>query len=154
MAAFPENQANWYAKVSATLEAKKLKAIAEKPFHELGYTLRRRVLMEEQNGACNRCGLTHWQGELIPLEMEHKNGNHHDDRRENVELLCHNCHALSDFWRGRNKNDGRKRVTDAQILEAIEKKGNIRQALISLGMASKGNNYNRVKKLLQTKESC
>jgi hypothetical protein len=51
---------------------------------------------------CATCGGTSWQGRAIPLELEHKNGNRNDNRLENLELLCPNCHALTPTYRGRN----------------------------------------------------
>jgi hypothetical protein len=52
---------------------------------------------------CYDCQNTHWKNELIPLELEHKNGNRTDNRIENLTLLCPNCHALTPTYRGRNK---------------------------------------------------
>ena len=51
---------------------------------------------------CEKCGLTEWQGEPIPLQLHHKNGVHNDNRIENLELLCPNCHALTDTFSGKN----------------------------------------------------
>jgi hypothetical protein len=52
---------------------------------------------------CYNCGLTEWQNEPIPLDLEHVNGNRSDNRIENLSLLCPNCHALTPTYRGRNK---------------------------------------------------
>lgn len=52
---------------------------------------------------CYECGLTSWRGVPTPLELEHKNGNNKDSRIENLTLLCPNCHALTDTYRGKNK---------------------------------------------------
>ena len=43
-----------------------------------------------------------WMGEPIPLELEHINGNHLDNRLENLTILCPNCHALTPTYRGKN----------------------------------------------------
>ena len=43
--------------------------------------------------ACEICGLTEWQGKPIPLELHHKNGNHHDNSEDNLMILCPNCHS-------------------------------------------------------------
>ena len=52
---------------------------------------------------CEQCGLTEWQNCLIPLELHHINGNNLDNRLENLMLICPNCHALTNCYRGRNK---------------------------------------------------
>jgi hypothetical protein len=61
-------------------------------------------LMKELNWErkCHCCNLTEWQGKPIPLEMEHKNGIHNDNRIENLAFLCPNCHALTDTYKGKN----------------------------------------------------
>lgn len=65
--------------------------------------LRRRLVAEGLlERACSGCGLTAWQGRLVPLELDHVNGRREDNRLENLRLLCPNCHALTDTWRGRN----------------------------------------------------
>ena len=43
---------------------------------------------------CECCGLSEWQGNKIPLELHHKNGNHKDNHLENLEILCSNCHGV------------------------------------------------------------
>lgn len=43
-----------------------------------------------------------WNGELIPLELEHINGINNDNRLENLTLLCPNCHAQTPTYRGKN----------------------------------------------------
>ena len=51
---------------------------------------------------CENCGLTIWLDNPIPLEVHHKDGNRFNNTIENFELLCPNCHALSDSYRGKN----------------------------------------------------
>lgn len=51
---------------------------------------------------CNGCKNTQWRGHPIPLEVEHKNGIHNDNRIQNLEFLCPNCHALTDTYKGKN----------------------------------------------------
>lgn len=68
------------------------------------YKLKNRLIAENYfEKKCYRCNTTKWQGYEVPLELEHINGNHNDFRFENLTLLCPNCHALTETYRGRNK---------------------------------------------------
>lgn len=51
---------------------------------------------------CECCGLETWLGNPIPLELHHKDGDRHNNTIENFELLCPNCHAFTDSYRGKN----------------------------------------------------
>lgn len=118
-------------------------------FDEIGWDAKRKRVILEQDGKCNKCGISEWMGSTITLEIDHINGINDDNRRENLEGLCPNCHSITETWRGRNKSTGRQNVSDATLIEALKTKPNIRQALLSVGLAAKGGNYSRAKKLLE-----
>lgn len=52
---------------------------------------------------CESCHLTEWNGKPIPLELHHIDGDHNNNTLDNFQLLCPNCHAFTDSYRGRNK---------------------------------------------------
>ncbi len=52
---------------------------------------------------CECCKLAHWLDAEIPLEVHHKDGNRTNNNENNLQLLCPNCHALTDNWRGRKR---------------------------------------------------
>lgn len=73
------------------------------------YKLKNRLLSEGyKERRCECCGLAEWNGEKIPLELHHINGDNTDNRIENLEILCPNCHALTDNYRGRNRASDKK----------------------------------------------
>lgn len=70
--------------------------------------IRKKLLKESlKKHECERCHNTHWNGLLIPLEVHHKDGDKSNNDLSNLMMLCPNCHAQTDFYRGRNKNSGR-----------------------------------------------
>ena len=116
------------------------------------FRLKNRLLAEGlKQHKCECCGITEWNGKPAPIELDHINGNHHDNRLENLRILCPNCHAQTETYRGKNKKTSQrgKRKTDEEFLTAYEETSNIRQALIALGLAPKGANYDRMKRLLE-----
>ena len=69
----------------------------------------RKYLYEKYDSKCALCG---WNKKnnytnIIPLEIEHKDGNYLNNSEENLILLCPNCHSLTSTYKGANKN-GRK----------------------------------------------
>ncbi len=61
--------------------------------------IEKRYLLPE----CSSCKLKYWLENPIPLELHHINGIKTDNQLDNLELLCPNCHALTENYRGRNK---------------------------------------------------
>lgn len=93
------------------------------------------------------CGISEWHKDHLVLELDHIDGKRTNNRITNLRWLCPNCHSQTDTFRGRNKNPGKQKVSDAELLTALQNHSNIRQALQSVGLAAKGGNYERASKL-------
>jgi Zn finger protein HypA/HybF involved in hydrogenase expression/RNA polymerase subunit RPABC4/transcription elongation factor Spt4 len=53
---------------------------------------------------CIKCNIKDvWQGEKLVLQLDHINGDHVDNRLENLRLLCPNCHSQTATFAGRNQ---------------------------------------------------
>ena len=49
---------------------------------------------------CNNMGS--WLGRSLRLQVDHINGDHNDNRLENLRFLCPNCHTQTDTFAGKN----------------------------------------------------
>ncbi len=52
---------------------------------------------------CYECGITEWEGRPLSFHLDHINGINNDHRRENLRLLCPNCHSQTATYCGKNK---------------------------------------------------
>ena len=68
-------------------------------------TLKR--FLSEQREGCWECGITEWNGKSIVLELQHIDGNSNNNVKENLSLLCPNCHSQTDTYKGKNVGNGR-----------------------------------------------
>jgi hypothetical protein len=68
------------------------------------YKLKKRLFKEGlKKQSCEECG---WhiisEDGRLPLELHHINGDSKDNRLENLQILCPNCHSLKSNHRGLN----------------------------------------------------
>ena len=53
---------------------------------------------------CEECGWAQKTDDgYLPLELDHINGDRHDNRIDNLRILCPNCHSLKPTHRGKNR---------------------------------------------------
>lgn len=102
---------------------------------------------------CCICGLTDWQGNSITLQLDHIDGNRHNNQIHNLRLLCPNCHSQTETYGSKSckvYNDNCR--SDADFIDVIKTSDNARQALIKLGLQAFGGNYDRIRKVKDNNE--
>jgi hypothetical protein len=91
------------------LYKKKIKNIIKnKPYEQLSNTIRKNIIWNEQDQKCNHCGFNKYDIESGPYNLHHKDGNNKNHNRSNEEILCCNCHYMTDTYGFR----GRKHTTE------------------------------------------
>jgi len=70
----------------------------------------RRYLLQKYDGKCSRCG---WDKKnpyinKCILEVEHIDGNCLNNKEENLDLICPNCHSLTPTYRALNTGNGNR----------------------------------------------
>lgn len=68
------------------------------------WKLKRRLLQDKFfEPKCYGCDKESWLDQPIPLELHHIDGDNTNNNLSNLTILCPNCHALTDNYRGKNK---------------------------------------------------
>lgn len=73
-------------------------------------TVRRRVLRDNliPSDRCAICGMKPlWNGKPLTLRLDHINGNHYDNRLENLRFICANCDSQLDTYCHKNRRNDR-----------------------------------------------
>lgn len=65
---------------------------------------------------CFVCGIREWQKKKIILEIEHKDGDFQNDRPDNVEFICPNCHSQTEtYCRGKERLEKQRQSKKEKI---------------------------------------
>lgn len=115
------------------------------------YRLKLRLIKEKVfENRCYICGIDKWNGLPLRMELHHIDGNSRNHKKDNLQLLCPNCHSLTSTFRGSNVGATKKsNITDIDFINALNNSYSIREALLTLDLAPRGGNYKRAYKLLE-----
>jgi 5-methylcytosine-specific restriction endonuclease McrA len=121
------------------------------PWEELKKSEYRERIDIEQHSKCAICKIDkEWNNKPLKFELDHINGNRQDESRENLRLLCPNCHSQTETYKiGNNKQVGKVQYTDEQIIQALKENTSGYSAIKSLGMNPHGGNYVRIRKIIK-----
>ena len=73
------------------------------------YLLKNNIVKEE----CSVCKIPpEWNNNPLTLQLDHINGDHFDNRVENLRLICPNCHSQTDTFTGRNLREYKEQQCD------------------------------------------
>jgi hypothetical protein len=94
------------------------------------------ALISERGHRCECCKLETWLDKPITLELEHTDADRKNNTRENLKLLCPNCHSQTPTWRVGNGHSGwkRKKHTDDVMIDAIKSSTCLQQVLDKLDL--------------------
>jgi len=92
----------------------------------------KKLLLKERGHQCESCKLDHWLDKPITIELDHINGDRNDNRKENLQLLCPNCHSMTPTWKiGKIRLNKRKR-SDEEIITAWKNSTSMNKTLQKL----------------------
>ena len=64
-------------------------------------------LIRTRGHVCEICGTTEWNGQPVPLVLDHIDGNSSNNLGTNLRLVCGNCDMQLPTYKSKNKGNGR-----------------------------------------------
>lgn len=102
---------------------------------------------------CENCKNTKWLETTIPLQLHHIDGNPKNNDIVNIQLLCPNCHSLTENYCGKNKKKkiNTKKLNEDELTSALMDSYSIREALFKCQLNVNPFNYGKAKDIMEQK---
>jgi 5-methylcytosine-specific restriction endonuclease McrA len=71
------------------------------PNYQSNKLLKRLIKEGYKENKCECCGIFNWCNKPITFHLHHKDGNHNNNKLENLEVLCPNCHSQTETFAGK-----------------------------------------------------
>ena len=86
-----------------TVQQKNIARSWSRPYEEMSHDSVRKRILHEENNKCSQCGIGNiYNGKPLSLELDHIDGNSKNNKRENLRILCPNCHSQTPTHRAKN----------------------------------------------------
>lgn len=117
--------------------------------HRIKLKLIKEGIKEEK---CEVCNLSEWNNTKIPLELHHIDGDRYNHELYNLQILCPNCHALTDNYSGKklkkNKVITQIKKPPTNVIKKLHRKVDrptyqqLKDEINDLGYSGVGRKYN------------
>lgn len=114
-----------HSKVLREAHAKKHQKIKrEIPFEKWPKRLQVKFLFDENGNICKKCEFEYTDPitKRGPFDIHHINGNNSDWKKDNLEILCLNCHWKTENFRFRGRNHTKEAIAKIRKARKTKKK--------------------------------
>lgn len=80
------------------------------PNYQSSKLLKRLVDEGYKDYKCEICGISEWMDKSITLQLHHKDDNHNNNKLENLQILCPNCHSQTNSYGGKSSKKSKGEV--------------------------------------------
>lgn len=122
--------------------------LQEKKVFKGGELLKFLINVMNKPRQCECCKNVEWNGEPIPLNVHHIDGNHYNNDLSNLQILCPNCHAQTDSFCGRGRLK-KLDISDEQIINMSRDSHSISEVIRKLGICDTQRNRLRIEEVIK-----